>query len=62
MPLHERLLSTYIQGNPLGEVKPESFIKVLSGFVILFLPFPHVYLSIFPAVPFWLAPKPHYRP
>lgn len=62
MPFHERLLSTYIQGNLSVEVKPESFIKVLFGFVILFLPFPHVYLSIFPAIPFWLAPKPHYKP
>ena len=58
MPLHERLLSTYIQGNPSVEVKPESFIKVLSGFVILFLPCPHVYLSIFPVFPSGLLLNP----
>lgn len=33
-----------------------------SGSVILFLLFSYVYLSFFPAIPIWLAPKPHYKP
>lgn len=35
---------------------------LLSGPVILFFLFPCVQLKIFPAAPFWLAPKTYYKP
>lgn len=34
---------------------------LLSGSVILFFLFPCVQLGVFPAAPFWLAPKPYYK-